>query len=662
MWGMGSRRAGSFAMIQPQRDYKVTSAALHTIGDQKAEGRRETPLRDQGWQAQAYDFLDQVGELGYLLNLKANIVAECTLEPQYLNDDGEWENTQDPRALRVMAAFIGPQGGQKELKRRGALHVSTAGESILVGLPGAVPTTGLLWEFLSTEEITIETTGAVTRRRDGGQNEPMPDDVYIARMWRSHPRFSDLADSEVRRVLRICDEILVLTQMVDAIAKSRLNAGILLVAEEFSFSTTEDEVEGEADESGDGIDPFTRDLIEHMSAPVLDRTSAASLVPLVLRGPAEQFDKAIKLVDLARQLDTWAQDLRQEALGRLSTGLDAPPEIVNGKSALNHWTAFNVDADFIVKHVAPTLSLLADFVTFAYFRPMLEAFEDVDPVECERFRVFGDTAPVTARQDEAASARALHDQLVLSDDTLLAANGFEDSDRPTDDELFQRRAWALVNAAPSVYAKALLPLIHGFEAIDPESLTVGAPGGSPAGGAPSKSDPNAAANPVDATSGQDQPTTPPALATVAMQLTVAADAALHRAMEKAGARLITKASRDQAIRDRLRAGGQDKAFTMVTDDEMKRIGANTQALMAGAWDRLAIQARGWLRAYMEALGMEGFAADDAAALAASNLCEAMGEYVERNRALGFRRQRNGTNVPDKLVIDCITPFVATPVG
>lgn len=657
LFGRDAKRT-SFAMAQPQRA-KVSSAALRKVGDRTDSKRRP----DSVWQSKAYDYADAIGELGYALALKAHVVATCDLFVQERGgdvntaapapigvvgepdtalqeaDDGpdKWVNSLDDRALRVMEYFVPPQGGQFELKRRAALHLSTAGETFLLGsIPPDDPMRSIVWEFLSTEEIKLTGTG-FERTRDGVTKEPVPKDSYCARLWRSSARFSDRAESEVKRVLAIAQEVLILTQAVDAIASSRLAAGILYVPQEMSFSAEDEEPDEdeEVDQEDDGIDVFTEQLLAHVTAPKNDPSSAASLVPLIMRGPADMADK-VKLIDLARNLDTWAQGLRQEALGRLAVGLDIPREVIEGKSSLSYMgmgAANNLDVDLIIKHVVPLGELLADFLTFAYLRPMLEEFEGMDAEEAARFRVAFDPSPVMPRGDEAGAARTLHDKDAVSDDTLRRANGFEESDAPDPDELFERRVWRLILSAPQVYAEALLRYLPGFEGVDIASLGQPAPIFGSAGAAISL----------------DVAPPPPGFELLALQLATSADAAMERAVEQAAARLYTRANKDVTLRDRLRGVDKARALTVFRPQEMETLGVTIDSLFSGAWDRFAARARGWTRAWLEGAGVEPLVADDRAALASSILCSQLHDYCVAHASTGFPSHANGLQVPMTMV-------------
>ena len=183
-------------MVAPQPNLAaVSSAALARIDAWTVPARR-----GHEWQRDAFSFNELIGEIGYLNNLVANLVSTCELrvvETRIGVDGLEMEESSDPRAARVMAAFTGPQGGQKELKRRAAMHLQIAGESYLLGTPLKDKfdrAAGFMWEFLSTEEIRV-TAGQgkqqIKRNASGlsdGDAGFVDVEAFIARLWRPDPR------------------------------------------------------------------------------------------------------------------------------------------------------------------------------------------------------------------------------------------------------------------------------------------------------------------------------------------------------------------------------------------------------------------------------------------------------------------------------------------
>jgi hypothetical protein len=669
-----TKRHGDFAMSMPK-----SNAGLKKL----KEGFEPRNLRD-GWARDAYVFADEIGEVGFVMNLQANTGAQCRLQPQAFDlETREWKETNDERVLRVSAAFVGPQGGTAELIRRGFLHLGIAGETLLVGAPvdEVDLSYGLHWEFLSSEELVLQRGGKAVRKFDGNTGEPLGDEVYLSRIYRSHPMFSALADSPMRRVLSICQEILNLTQMVSAIVRSRLSAGILYVPEEITFATDSDpdDPNGEAldeDDLRDMVEVFLKQLAEHLRAPVEDRASAAALVPLLMRGPAEMFDK-VGLIEIARGLDTYAQDLRKEALTRLAAGLDVDPAIVQGAASLNHWTMYQVDANFVTKQVRPTGDLLARALTEVYLRTMLEVFEGMQPEETRLYRWIFDPAAIMARTDEAASSRILYDMNVLSDDALLRANGFADADRVDPEELNTRLAIQMLQRDPvnmgPVVADVLGLTNWKWDAL-PTQGAAGGFGGAPAGplmpGAPAPngqaprkglpplgSIPPPTSSPTapsptktfpDQQTGMQEPPNP-GFSLLVDRIAAAADMALERALEKAASRFVTKARRVDGLKQRVENVKGVAVLTAVGPSDLVSVDCPPQMLLAEAWDTFGLNVRRWIRSYCQQWGLDSLAADDTAAFASSKLCEMMQELVVSNMHERMPVTGNGTRVHSILI-------------
>ena len=678
-----SRDGAQFAMMLPQKWLAhVSSAALTKIGDFDPVGRR-----GHEWQRDAYTYNELIGEVGYLHNLTASLVAMCDFRIMEQHKDERGlpvaEASDDERALRVMAAFTGPLGGQKELKRRSALHYQIAGESYLLGTPLKDEfgmSHGVSWEFLSTEEIKIVKDGnrQSVRRNSAGMSdsgssggaETVDPDAYIARLWRPDPRYSLRADSPLKRVLPICRELVVLGEVIDGVAKSRLSSGLLFVPEELSFGPID---EGEEEGSdADDLDRFIEALVEHMKAPVEDRTSAAGLVPLVVKGAAEFGDK-IRLIELAHDLDTAYQPLREELLKRIAQGLDAPPEIIHGKASLNHWSAYNIDTDFVEKHVEPIGEAIAEFLTVAYLRPMLVEFEEMTEDEVNRFFLEFDAQSIAVRHDEGPASQAAWDRNTLSDLSFLRANGFSEEDYPTEEERMRRLLEKVVVGAPGHFAGILLPVLypeladvlHGSVMaednlnvpIDKQMPQPATPAAKETPGAPPAAPPTGGPN-------EAQPAPPaPAAASIGQlldRLATAADAALERALERAGNRAMSLAAKRPEVRDRLRGAPKGMVLSAITDADIEELGLTRAELVNDAWDNFTLRGAGWVRDWLIAEGESSFVADEIAGQAMKDVAKHLDEWLEGGIGRDIPVGQNGLRVPYGLIseplVDAMSRF------
>lgn len=611
------------------------------------------------WQADAFAFNRLIPEVGFLHDTTSKLVAACDLVPMVETDDPDepMAEAKDVRVNRVMKAFVGAVGGQRELKRRAALHVQVAGESILLASPihdEYGDEKGLVWEFLSPREVTFERkrqadgTEKTTIKRSsrGAVDGEVTVDAHASRFYRPDAEFSGLADSPLRRVLPLCRQLLVLMEVVDAVAKQRLSAGILFVPEELSFGPDDEVVEGGADDDEADIDPFTAELISHVRAPIEDRTSAASLVPLIVRGPAEVGEK-IKLVMLAEDLDTAFQDLRGELLTRIAQGLDAPPEVLTGKSSLNHWSAYSVDSDFVDNHVAPIGMMLAEFLTVAYLRPMLVQKEAMDPAEAERYSLHFDPSPLAQRSDEGSLATNGWDRGTISDAAWLAANGFSEADLPSDEERQRRMLEKIVLANPSL-APALLPLLFPDNQALADALAA-VPVAQPTDPALAPSDPS----PLRPVAEPPRPALADAEIPLVDRLATAADAALDRALERAGSRAVSALSRTDH-RDDFASVDKRAVYGALTDAHRQVISRQRVDLVGDAWDGFAERATSWIVDWAIAEGMTTFCAQEVARDAVLAMVRDLDAMLRDGSLARSQVLSSGLRIPTDLIHDALS--------
>lgn len=420
---------------------------------------------DVQWQRDAYAYASSIGEVGYGLNNKANTVAQCRLALERREGRTWVPADDDDQVARVADEFEGPIGGQAELLRAASLHLDIAGECYLVGTP--IPEfgpTAMFWEYLSTLEIRVDGPGRVQRLRYGtAAPEWVPFDGYVARMHRRDAMNSERPDSPMRRVLPICAELVTLTQVVDAIARTRLNAGIWFVPHEVSFGP--DEETEDASQEAEYWDKFDEEMAEHFNDAIVDRASPSSLLPLQMRGPALIDDHPTKdlmgMVDLTRPLDDHYRELREEARARLADGLDWPREIVTGKGNMTHWNANNIDADYLQRHVQPTGNFAADFSTAAYLRPriayLLDRGEigDVNPLD---YRWRFDISPVSGQVDSSNGATEAFAADVYAEDAWLRDLGLDPIDKASPEERLNRMLSRMTERDPRL-ARLTFPLL-----------------------------------------------------------------------------------------------------------------------------------------------------------------------------------------------------------
>ncbi len=687
------RHAEQLAMERP------VSARMATASGRHVKDFTEK-VTAEAWQAEAYEHVNAIGELGYVLGVQANTVAKGRLVLVEEDENGVAIDPKDSdtpsanraKAERVHRALTGPDGGEEAILERLAWHDPIAGEALLLGEPvgddkGKVAKNNapLAWEVVSVLEIVEDEhskgqqggarklkrkRSAASARLDirGQQNAeaPLHDQAYLARYHRKDLAYSGDPTSALRRNAGICREIILLDQLKAAMIKSKIPAGILFVPEEVDFPAEDDD--GIAD--GDDISRFLQTLVRHMSTAVEDRSSATALVPNLVRAPADMIEK-FKLLSLSDgTLDlTAVKEARDDALSRLAAGVDVPPERMTGMGATNHWTSALLSDDEIQKHVIPTGERLAGFLTISYLRRKLIAAEEMSPEDAERFR-FEYTAPET-RMDKAASADTLYDDNLLSGRKRVETHGFDpDLDMPSEDELARRYIEKLV-LTPSVTNRALLAALiklDEVEGLDSEMIEafLKPPTATTPEPAVEEDDPDPAVDgpPVETDEvigGGDIPATgEPGIDQLAIleRLRTAAAGTVDRALEKAANQVITQskrlpsATKDQLDQPALRTTRRKpEVLRILTADDWRTIKRTPEALLRDAFGEFEPVAADWLRTHYET-SMEPTAADEAARRAASQLCTELDALA----LSAFRRplpREHGLTVPMQLVAGCV---------
>lgn len=486
------------ASVQRPTPMNSLVAAAQRITRKTIERRdkRQTTLAQQ-WQEDAWDMYDLVGEQRFLADTLSNRLGQARLYVGKLNTDDPTaapEPVTEGKPADAWSFFAGGSSAKvAQLISRLGVNLFVAGDGWLVGIPrelldqtrtdqpdledelveddeplNIVPIIpgddntdmgSLEWRMLSVSEVTFNREGTVTITMGEGKDEKItssPDDIFLIRVWRPHPRRWWQANSPTKASLPVLRELVSLTMDVSAQVDSRLaGAGILLVPQSASDAVRRQSQQDEDDDS----DPFTESLIEAMTTPINDRSSAAAVVPLVLTVPDETVEK-FKHISFAGELSAEAMQLREEAIRRLALGQDAPPEILLGVADMNHWGAWLVREDTVITHIEPPLALVCDALTSQFLHPVL-VDQGMSEEEASQYVIWYDVDHLIMRPNRSSDAAQLHAAGVISDEAYRDAAGFDESDAPKGATLDVAVSTALdmVRAAPSLAQQPGLPAL-----------------------------------------------------------------------------------------------------------------------------------------------------------------------------------------------------------
>lgn len=608
----------------------VASARRIDLADRAATKR--ALRRQEQWQSDAWLVFHAIGEVKYANRFLANGISRLRVypavrpvadQPPVPIQDSDLPPLVQQAALDAAARIKAERGGQAAILAAITLGLEVAGECFLLGFDpveekldaeGRVlePARDERWEVRSTSEVNVSSEGTV-QTKDGpdAQWEEVPTGTFFLRIWEPDPQWSARPDSPLRGVLGEADELLILSRAIRAAGRSRIPAGLLLMPSELSFGKQDPSKPAEDDRD----DPFSVALMEALTAAVEDEGDPSALVPPVIRGKAEHL-KEVRHVMLSREIDGVQAGQRGELLRRIAQGLNVPPEIVTGMADLNHWTAWQVDGSTFSAHMEPRALGIFDALTSGAFRPIFATYNGVTDEHVEQVFLWYDESEVVTQPNRGQDAKDAHAALVISDDSLRQALGFSDADAPSADELARRVGLkrgifdgAITETLLSyVLGKAFVDDVEGIravqQAIDATSTT--APAGEMEPDVPPV--PDIQGPPP----GSDEPPEQEAVAAAASRpnpgerltridtdlftrLRMAADAALTRAMEKAGARLRSKVAKDTQARAAVTGVDNTEVAATLGPALVAQL-ATEDELLAGAFDGLRPQYEAWVAA------------------------------------------------------------------
>ncbi len=508
----------------------LTAAAAQVNLNDKGEAELFKARRQSAstsWQTEAWEYYDSIGEIKYAFNLVASVVSRIRLyaaavnnpneAPAPIEDVSKVDSRLAAASQRALDRLSSAFGGQAGLLKDAALNIQVTGECYLVQVPERIGS-GLpeSWDIRSVDELQVDSKGnyIINPRRDVGNGGMMsqgnkeaialPQKAFVGRIWRSHPRYSQEADSSLRGLLDLCTELLLLNRTFRATARSRLNAGALYLPDGLSVAAGPDpdypyDEDGNYNETytpEEAADDFEDQLIDAMTTPIKDEDSASAVVPLIIRGPAELGDK-IKQFKFERSFDPALAQRADRVLERIMQGLDVPKDVVTGLANVKYSNALQIDEALYKAHIEPLMLLIVDALTVMYLRPYLVA-NGYSEEEVKNVCIWYDPSLVATRNDRAADADMGFDKMAVSYDAWRRAHGFSETDAPDPTEFALRLIMSKGMVSPELtesmlgaVAPELMQKVRGQNmqqsgAPIPPDIDQLLQGGSPEGAAPAE--------------------------------------------------------------------------------------------------------------------------------------------------------------------------------
>lgn len=478
----------------PFSTHRNMTAAAQIVDISTSEQRAAYTKRrtsSQGWQDEAWIYVNEIGEINYAFGYVANAVSRIklyagtiddpTAPPQPVDHDSQIGQAASDILARLNSAYGGIPGLLRDL----TLNLEISGEALLVQRPAnpfASPPQQESWDIRSVDEVQLTADGRfmIMEREDGDKSSAviLPKNAYVARIWRPSPRFSGDATSSMRPVLSLCAELLLLNKTFRATERSRLNSGLLYLPDGLSVAASPDadvfensEAEGALGEEDGTIpltaemfdageqsdtDEFEESLLEAMTTPIADEESASAVVPLIVRGPADLGEK-IRLIQFERTFDPTLAERADHVLDRILQGLDVPKEVTKGLSGLKFSASEMVDVQLNANHVEPMALVIADALTTVYLRPLLRAMGFSED-EVRKVVIWYDAFEVTRRPNRAEDADKGYSNHLISGAAWRKAHQFSDDDAPNSTEIAFRLLLDKGGITPEL-AESLLTVI-----------------------------------------------------------------------------------------------------------------------------------------------------------------------------------------------------------
>jgi len=422
----------------------IVGAARRVNIERREEVQNQRERGIDQTQTLSWGYYRQIAEIKTGYNYYASVASRARLfvgfendadTPAPIGDVGEISRTFVTAARYELSKLSRGRGGQPNLIRALCLNLLVAGECYLVEHSGT-------WSIRSVSELRFEADGRVrlvTSRRGGtnSQNHYLPEDATVARIWRTHPEYSEDADAALHGILADCNDLLLISRLIRASVKSSLSAGLLYVPDELRFQKSSDPA---GDNTDPDTDPFEEELELSLTEPIGETDSPSEVMPLLIRGPY-QYRDGIVHVQLSREFDPVLVERYKQTLERVLNGIELPSDLITSMSGVRYSNVQTISEDFLTSYIEPMLVLICEALTTVFLRPALIA-RGFDPELVNKVVVWYDPSAIVTRADKSDAADVGYDKMLLSGSTWRRVHGFSDADAPRPAEIVRRASLA----------------------------------------------------------------------------------------------------------------------------------------------------------------------------------------------------------------------------
>lgn len=573
----------------------VASAARIRLDGQ---GWRTWRFGDDSWQQEAWRLYDVIGELRFVANWVGSALSRVRLYVANVDKNGRVQDeVKDQKIAALAETLLGGPAAQAEALRMLGINLTVVGDAFVLARSNGKPMEGdeTIWNVVSGTELRRWGPNrdlVAWMYGDGRIDKEIlnPKTDLIIRIWTPHPRRNLWADSPTRGALPMLYEIERLTRYVFSQIDSRLiSAGILAIPKEVSFP--------DEDPTLTAGDQLAEKIVRTGSASLKGEGTAAGVVPTVIELPMEAMGK-LQLIQFTSELSQHAKELRDEAIHRFALAMDIDPSILSGMGDGNHWSAWQIQEGQVKVHIEPLMTRICDGLSTAYLKPALKIMgKDQD-----RYTLWFDTAPLTVRPERLKETLDLYAQNLVSADTVRRIGDYSLTDAPTEEEDVKKFIRELMLRDSNLFQIAPIRTLAGItEEMLPANIMVPTQGSGPPPPPPPPtgiSEPmpgqalpqnseaqNALGGPGDVNgqpSGTPSPGRPPTGITASarvnsdMNLFLVSQATVLRALERAGKRMLTRATVGQF--------SATPAYELHTQLPSRM---DIDGLLEGSWDQMS---------------------------------------------------------------------------
>lgn len=545
----------------------IASAVRMGLSEEAWRGYRFT---DEAWQRLAWDFYDTNPQLHNAVDYIGSAASMVRIFVAHVDENGvrQGEVDDDDEVGALAETLFGGPANKAEILRALAESLTVAGECFIIGKPRANQTFDQ-WFVAAPSEVRKNGDIVYVNMGRAVREEINPGRDIVIRVWTPHPRRAYLADSPVRALLGLLDEMQQMQMFIRAQLNSRIaNATILPVPSTLAVP--------KGDNQAVATDDIYQQLFEVITSNLEGKGTAAQIAPILWQMPLAELQamSGVQPIRFDSPLSDQAIQMRQEQQQKLAIGMNVPVEIQLGGQDMNHWSIWWAGEEFIVKTMQPLFNRVVDALTVAYLYGALKSLGK-DP---KRYTYWYDTAPL------ANSANKLNDTLnlynanppLVSAATVRREGGYNEADAPSEEEVGARFIKEVILRDPTLFAITALREEIGID-VDtavPGLTDVGPPPPPAPGRVPTEPAAGQQPNQPAVTDGAQSELIAAAVLPLS-PVAIASNGLVVRALEVAGKRLLTPTHRG--------VFGDTPAHLLHTKI---RVGTpqHAETLLAGAWE------------------------------------------------------------------------------